>query len=86
MKIIITINHLSGTISKAFMIPSYMHIVVIEEENLYIISVADGEGNIKETLIVIEKDKVDKKKAFEIKRFDGDCGSNWIDYIKRSGG
>lgn len=83
MKIIITINYLSGTVSKAFMIPSYMHIVVIEEDNLYIISVADGEDNIKEILFEIEKDKVDKKKAFEIERYSGDRSSNWIDYIKR---
>ena len=83
MKIIITINYLSGTISKAFMIPSYMHIVVIEENNLYIISIADRENNIKETLFEIEKDKVDKKKAFEIERHGGDRSSNWVNYIKR---
>lgn len=83
MKIIITINYLSGTISKAFMIPYYMHIVVIEEDNLYIISITDGEDNIKEILFEIEKDKVYKKKAFEIERYGGDRSSNWIDYIKR---
>ena len=83
MKIIITINYLSGTISKAFMIPSYMHIVVIEENNLYIISVADGEDNIKETLFEIEKDKVDKRKAFEIGRYCCNRSSNWVYYIKR---
>ena len=85
MKIIITVNHLSGTISKAFMIPSYMHIVVIEEENLYIISVADRQDHIEETLIEIEKDKVNKKKGFEIERYGGDRIPNWIDYIKRTG-
>lgn len=83
MKIIITINYLSGTISKAFMIPSYMHVVVIEEDNLYIISITDGEDNTKEILFEIEKDKVNKKKAFEIGRYGGDRSSNWIDYIKR---
>lgn len=83
MKNIITINYLSGTISKAFMIPSYMHIVVIEKENLYIISVTDGEDNIKETLFEIEKDKVDKKKAFEIERYCCNRSSNWVYYIKR---
>ena len=83
MKIIITINYLSGTISKAFMIPSYMHVVVIEKENLYIISVTDGEDNTKEILFEIEKDKVNKKKAFEIGRYDSDCSSNWVNYVKR---
>lgn len=83
MKIIITINYLSGAISKAFIIPSYMHIVVIEEDNSCIISVADGEDNTKEILFEIEKDKVDKKKAFEIERCGGDCSSNWVNYVKR---